>query len=378
MASPTPSWGIHGCSPLLSSQECSTTRAGSLHQRRLIASQELNNVATDSCGVRLVEVPYHRTDLPAFKPARRGWPSTLRGGPSGNSEMNFDATASCSTHRKEAGDGDRLRLVRPLRISRNRTRHRTRRRRSAQGLLDSGREGASSPNRLMSRSDRRDDDGATEPGQELGQRLEEEPAPERSGRLAGLGQTRVNRAASPRAGWTSRSYRPAAASAISRALPRASDWLRSRYSSARVIAWRRSLRPRGVGERRGHGRGRDHPAQPDRHDRDAQALLVGQRLDRTPEPIGDLGPAGREQLVDAAIRQCPRERHSERARATTRPSARKRYAAGSRTRYCTSASAVTRLRSPVKKSSAAGSGGRDSGALAQPGRPRRSCGSGSP
>ena len=67
-------------------------------------------------------------------------------------------------------------------------------------------------------------------------------------------------------------------------------------------------RPRGVGEGRGHGRGRRHPAEAHRNDRDPQALLVGERLDRSPEPIGDLGPPGREQLVDPATRQGPRQR----------------------------------------------------------------------
>ena len=114
------------------------------------------------------------------------------------------------------------------------------------------------------------------------------------------------------------SNRPAAASAISRAWPRASDWLRSRYSSARVIAWRRSLRARSASAKAGAtaAGGATRPSRTATIEMPSRCSSESDWIERS-QPVRDLGAPGREQLVDAPpcqragqcpFRQCPEHR----------------------------------------------------------------------
>ena len=119
----------------------------------------------------------------------------------------------------------------------------------------------------------RDDDRASEPGQELGQRLEEESLTEWSGVLAGLGQNlgepgglatgRLDEPVEP----AGRQVGDLAGLAAGFRLSAVAILLGPGDRLAAI-----ATSPRGVGKRRGHGRGRDDPAQPDRHDRDPQSL----------------------------------------------------------------------------------------------------------
>ena len=120
----------------------------------------------------------------------------------------------------------------------------------------------------------RDDDRAAEPGQELGEGLEEEPLTERPGALAGLGQN-LGEPGGLAAGRLDEPVEPAgrgvgdlAGLAAGLGLGAVAILLGPGDRLAAIAA-----SPRGVGKRRGHGRGRDDPAQPDRHDRDPQALF---------------------------------------------------------------------------------------------------------
>ena len=116
----------------------------------------------------------------------------------------------------------------------------------------------------------------------------------------------MNRSAWPRAPWTRRSNWPAPRSAISRAWLRASAWARSRYSSARVTAWRRSLRARAASANAGATGtgGATRPSRTARIEtpspwRSARSCTVAEH------PLGDLGAAGRQHVVDRVPGQSP-------------------------------------------------------------------------
>ncbi len=61
--------------------------------------------------------------------------------------------------------------------------------------------------------------------------------------------------------------------------------------------------PVGIGKRRRHRGRRRQAAQPHRHDRYTESLLVGQRLNRACQAGADLSPPGRQELIDSALRQ---------------------------------------------------------------------------
>ena len=101
--------------------------------------------------------------------------------------------------------------------------------------------------------------------------------------------------------------------------------MRSRYSRARVTAWRRSLRARAASAKAGAtaAGGARRPSRTATIEI-AEALLIGQHLNRPGQAGGDFGPSRRQQLVNAAL--CQGEQGAPTARAL--PATTRRPACG--------------------------------------------------
>ena len=153
---------------------------------------------------------------------------------------------------------------------------------------------------------RRDDDLAGEPGEELGEGFEVEPPAGRGEVLARLGE-HLGEPVGLARGPLDQAVELAggAVGDLAGLAPRVGQGtvaiLLGPGDGLAAVA----PRPRGVGERRGDRHRRRDPAEPDRADRDPQPLEVGPLLDGAEHPLGDLGAAGRQHVVDRAPGQGP-------------------------------------------------------------------------
>ena len=180
----------------------------------------------------------------------------------------------------------------------------------------------------------------------------------------------MNRSASPWASCVRVAWTAPARSAISCTRPRLSA------CAVTVLFGRRdrlslvTSGPRGVGKGRRHGNRRSKLSQAARADRNAQPLPIRRGLNVVSDPFGGLGPAHRQQIVDAALDQRLRQAGFGGHEQSTLDRGRcKGNARGSATRYWRTACTVTRLRSPERYSSSRGSGCRARGAVCGPACP---------